>query len=155
MAAVVNFMVSKNLLFLYVQYTLVAVSGVSEHIVSDGLSVSGSYAALYHRAQLHHRSIRAELQGMGSVTNKELIDYASPAVGFHIDEGKDLEGWAEIDADEKDGDEPGVTATADGGEHFRDGMLTRKVETLNWQDDIHMEGICDWCNGPMDYRRSP
>ncbi|EQB48610.1 hypothetical protein CGLO_12147 [Colletotrichum gloeosporioides Cg-14] len=127
----------------------------TESIRGRGLVLIGSYAALYHRAQLHHRSVRAELQGMGSVANKELLDYASPAVGFYVDEGKDLGGWAELDADEKGGDELGVTASADGGERFRDGKLTRKVETFNWQDDIDMEGICDWCNGPMYYRRSP
>ncbi|KDN63409.1 hypothetical protein CSUB01_11577 [Colletotrichum sublineola] len=125
----------------------------SEASGGRGIVLIGSYAALYHRVQLHHRSIRVELQGMGNVVHKELLDYASPAVGFYVDEEKDLGGWDKIDGEEKGGDDLGVTATADGGERLRDGRLTRKVESFNWQDDIDMEGICDWCNGPMYYRR--
>ncbi|KAK2012798.1 hypothetical protein LZ32DRAFT_677075 [Colletotrichum eremochloae] len=111
----------------------------SESSGGRGIVLIGSYAALYHRAQLHHRSIRVELQGMGNVVNKELLDYASPAMGFYVDEEKDLGGWDKIDGEEKGGDDLGVTATADGGERLRDGRLTRKVESFNWQDDIDME----------------
>lgn len=32
---------------------------------------------------------------------------------------------------------------------FRDGKLIRKMEMFNWQDDIDLEGICNWCNGPL------
>lgn len=117
-----------------------------------GMVLIGSYGAKYQRVQLQHRSARTELQGMGTVTDKELPEYGCPAVGFYVDEEKDLGGWTELDTDGTEEGEVGITAAADGGERFRDGKLTRKIEAFNWQDDIDMEGICDWCNSPMYYR---
>lgn len=122
-------------------------------VAGRGMVLLGSYGACCQRVQLRHRSLGVR-GGMGDVVNKELLEYACPAVGFFVDEEKDLGEWTALSG-EGEGDEVGVgvTETGSGSERFRDGKLIRKMEMFNWQDDIDLEGICNWCNSPISLKR--
>ncbi|KAH6989757.1 hypothetical protein BKA56DRAFT_711347 [Ilyonectria sp. MPI-CAGE-AT-0026] len=124
-------------------------SAVGRGIVAGrGIMLLGGYGACCQRVQLRHQSLGVR-RGMGDVVNKELLEYACPAAGFFVDEKKDLGEWTAFSG-EGEGDEVGVgvTETGSGSERFRDGKLIRKMEMFNWQDDIDLEGICNWCNSP-------
>lgn len=116
-----------------------------------GMVLMGSYCPDYQPVELGHRSKRATRRGMGNARWYRLYDYACPAVGFVIDEESDLGGWVALEDDGEEDEGLGVIATADGGERFRDGKLTRKIEAFNWRDDIDLEGICDYCNRPISF----
>ncbi len=125
-------------------------------VTARGVVLLGSYGARGERVQLRHNSIQALRRGMGDVPDKELQDYPSPAVGLSVDEEQDLGGWIPFSVD-RQGEEAGVGVTkfGDGGERFRDGRLTRKMEAFNWRDDVDLEGICDKCNSPLLFRSGP
>ena len=110
----------------------------------------GSYGACGQRVQLQHSSLRAAWRGIGEAPNKELQDYTSPAMGLFVDEERDLGGWtpfcAEGKGEEEEEEGAGVTKTGGGGERFRDGKLTRRIEAFDWRNDIDLEVFCDQCN---------
>ena len=90
---------------------------------------------------------------MGDLPGHLLPDYALPAAMIVVDENKDLGGWVPLAADElheADGTPGGVRLGAV-ERRFRDGKLTRNVESFDWMDDVDLEGLCDVCNSPIQY----
>ncbi len=82
-----------------------------------------------------------------------LLDYESPAVGFHVDEERDLGGWTPTEHGEEEhaGDKGSIVAVM--GDHLSGdgdvGRLGRKIEVFNWGDDVDLEGICAACGRPL------
>ena len=126
--------------------------GGDSTVAGRGVVLLSSYGSREQRVQLQHSSEKAERQGMGDVLDKELQDYASPAVGLFVDEERDLGGWIPFSVEEPGrGEEMGVTTIGDAGERLRNGKLTRKMEAFSWQDDVDLEGLCDLCNSPLRF----
>lgn len=110
----------------------------------------GSLGAANVRVQLEHYSLHAQRRGMGDLLTANLNDHTSPAMCLFLDEEKDMGGWIPFLTErECTSEEEGVTRAAGLEERFRDGKLTRRLETLNWEDDVDLEGLCDFCNRPL------
>ena len=124
-----------------------------------GVVILGSYrcGAGSQRVELRHRSLSAACRGIGGKPNV-ILDYACPAVGFYVEEDKDLDGWTALRAsaqEDEEGDEAvAVAETGSVGERMGSGKLTRRIEMFNWGDDVDLEGICDWCGCRLIFKTS-
>lgn len=125
---------------------------------SRGVVLLGSYAAGRERVELRRKSwnsVGAAYRGLGSIGDNNVLDYECPAVGFYVEEGKDLGGWVALPENGAEaGGEGSVVAVAgtEMGERLRSGRLTRRIEVFDWGDDVDLEGICEWCGGAVILR---
>lgn len=114
---------------------------------SRGIVLMGSYGGYGDRVQLRP-SVEVPHRDHCGVDAGHTTPYPCPAVGFYVDEERDLGGWVPYEAE-------GTGAPAR-GEKFRDGLLVmRKMEGLSAQDDIDLEGIYFICKGPIYVSTSP
>ena len=119
---------------------------------SRGAVLLSSYDTRCRRVNLGHRNdtLRGIRDGMGDIANEGSL-YAFPPAVLFVDEDRDLGGWRAL---ENTGNGHDVTLVVQKHDRFRDGKLTRKMERFNWEEDVDLEGICDWCNSPIYYRRA-
>lgn len=112
-----------------------------------GIVLMGSYGVYGDRVQLRP-SVEVPHRDHCGVDAGHTMPYPCPAVGFYVDEERDLGGWVPYEAE-------GTGAPAR-GEKLRDGRLVmRKMEGFSAQDDIDLEGICFICKGPIYVSTSP
>lgn len=106
-----------------------------------GVVLMGSYGGYGDRVQLRP-SVEVPHRDHCGADAGHTMPYPCPAVGFYVDEGRDLGGWLPYEAE--------GTGAPPRGEKFRDGRLVmRKMEGFSAQDDIDLEGICFICKGPI------
>ncbi|KAF5010745.1 hypothetical protein FDECE_3100 [Fusarium decemcellulare] len=125
-----------------------------EHGNGHGVVILGSYrcGAGSQPVELCSRSVSAACRGIGGKLN-DFVNYTCPAVCFYVDEDKDLGGWTALresaQSDEEADEAVAVAETGGIWERLRSGKLTRRIEIFDWEDDIDLEGICDWCGRPF------
>ena len=112
-----------------------------------GIVLMGSYGGYGNRVQLRPSAEEPHRDHCGTDAG-HTMPYSCPAVGFYVDEERDLGGWVPYEAED--------TSAPARGEKFRDGRLVmRKMEGFSAQDDIDLEGICFICKGPIYVSASP
>jgi hypothetical protein len=106
-----------------------------------GLVLMGSYGG-QTMVQLRSDYVFAHVRGIGDLPGKDVIPYPCPPVGFYVDEERDLGGWGP----------PTKDTVVQSDERLHDARLLRRMEYFNFQDDIDLEAICDFCNNPVFFR---